>query len=164
MTVINPFEIINQFQEYAPVDVEAVARALGIEINYAHLGSEISGMIERKKGGSYLISINQNDPKTRQRFTLAHELGHFIYHKDKMGDGIDDDRMYRSTNVGKYHNTNIGQREESQANRFAANLLMPWDLINKLQDSGVNSCDAMAERLGVSKQAMCIRLGVSYES
>jgi Zn-dependent peptidase ImmA (M78 family) len=164
MATANPFEVINSFQNTAPVNVEGVSRALGVPVNYANLGNEIAGMIERRKDGSYLISVNANDALTRQRFTIAHELGHFIYHKDKMGDGIDDDKAYRSTNVGKYHNTKIGQKEETQANRFAANLLMPWDLISHLQEQGVTDYKDIADRLGVSRHAMCIRLGIPYEA
>ncbi|MFC7048598.1 ImmA/IrrE family metallo-endopeptidase [Emcibacter nanhaiensis] len=161
--VVNIFSLINEFQDRYPVDVNGLARALGIEVNYAYLGKDVSGMIERTNTGSYRITVNENDPRTRQRFTIAHELGHFIYHKDKMGEGIDDDRMYRSTNVGKYHNTNIGPREETQANKFAASLLMPMDIINQLKSDGINDCGMLADMLDVSKHAMCIRLGEPYE-
>lgn len=161
MTKANIFSFISDFQNSAPVNVDALCKALGIKVNYAHLGADVAGMIEKIKDDVYLISVNANDPITRQRFTIAHELGHYVYHRDKMGDGIDDDRAYRSTNVGKYHNTNIGQREETQANIFAANLLMPWGLISSLQDQGISDPDELASRLGVSKQAMYIRLGLT---
>ena len=156
----NIFSIINGFQERLPVDVDGLCNKLGIEVNYVHLGEEISGMIEKREGDKYIISINASDPRTRQRFTLAHELGHYVYHKDKMGDGIDDDRMYRSTDTGRYHNTRIGAKQETQANQFAANLLMPWSGILHLQDTGVNNYEDLAEALEVSKQAMRIRLGI----
>ena len=162
--VNNVFAVINDFRSRAPVDVDGLAKALGIQVSYAHLSPDISGQIEQKKDGSYLISINASDPKTRQRFTLAHELGHFIYHKDRIGDGIDDDRAYRSTDVGKYHNTEIGTKEETQANQFAANLLMPSELISDLKKQGVEACEDLAKRLEVSQHAMSIRLGVSYQS
>jgi Zn-dependent peptidase ImmA (M78 family) len=161
MVVSNPFEIVNNYTSSIPVDVEACVRAFGVKLNYAHLDAQIAGMVERIKDGSYLITVNVDDPLTRQRFTIAHELGHFIYHRDKMGDGIDDDRMYRSTNVGKHHNTRIGPREETQANQFAASLLMPWTAITRLQSEGVREADAMARRLIVSPQAMRIRLGLT---
>lgn len=157
MTLVNPFAVINRFCEKYPVNVEALAMALGIDVRYVALGKDVSGMIERNKGGKYVISINEDDYETRQRFTLAHELGHFIYHKNKMENGIDDDRAYRSTDVGKYHNTQIGRREEIQANRFAANLLMPANLIRKLQQEEL-SVEDMAQRLEVSPKAMEIRL------
>ena len=159
----NIFSLINDFQNRIPVDVDGLARALNIDVNYAFLQSGISGMIEKKENEKYVISINAQDPRTRQRFTLAHEVGHFIYHKDKMGDGIDDDRAYRSTNIGKYHSTRIGIKEETQANRFAANLLMPWSAIKSLQGEGIDTAEKIAEKLQVSKQAMKIRLGAPLD-
>jgi Zn-dependent peptidase ImmA (M78 family) len=164
MKPTNIFEIINNFRKSAPVDVEGAIKALGIDISYAQLDPNIAGMIERKSNNKYLISVNANDPETRQRFTLAHELGHYIYHRNKMDGGIDDDRMYRSTSAGKYHNTSIGRREEVQANQFAINLLIPWDLISKFQDEGINDYNILAEKFKVSKQAMAILLGVPYKT
>ena len=90
-------------------------------------------------------------------------LGHYIYHRSLIGDGVDDDRAYRSTIVGKYHNTRIGPREETEANRFAADVLMPWGVISELQARGHNEVDELARALGVSEHAMCVRLGVPYE-
>lgn len=53
-------------------------------------------MLERV-GDTFLITVAANDPLTRQRFTLAHELGHYMLHRTLIGDGLDDDRAYRST-------------------------------------------------------------------
>ena len=147
----------------APVDVEAIIRRIGIGLSKAYLNKEIAGMIERTRDNKYHISVNVNDPLTRQRFTMAHELGHYIYHKNLIGEGIDDDKMYRSTEVGKYHNTYIGKHEETQANRFAANLLMPYSLIENLKGQGFENPHQLAEKLIVSPHAMHIRLGVPYE-
>lgn len=120
-------------------------------------------MIERRANDHFLITVNAIDPPTRQRFTTAHELGHYMLHRDRIGDGIADDRAYRSTSSGRYHNTRIGPREETQANTFAANLLMPYELIEKLKADGITTPHALADRLQVSEQAMCIRLNVPYE-
>lgn len=152
----NLFSTIKSFMDKAPVDVEGLTKALGIDLHYAYLDPAISGQIERC-GDRYRITVNANDAKTRQRFTIAHELGHFVYHRPVIGDGVDDDRAYRSTEIGKYHNTNIGPHEESEANRFAAFLLMPEDIVRRLRDENLDA-DTMARRLGVSRQAMNIRL------
>jgi Zn-dependent peptidase ImmA (M78 family) len=155
----NIFNIINIFRNNYPVDVEGLARILGINVVYAELGKEISGMIQREEDGSFTITVNENDPKTRKRFTIAHELGHFIYHKDKIGNGIYDNRMYRS--VPGHSNPLINAQQETQANQFAASLLTPSALIERLQSEGVTDPDELAEKLGVSKQAMRIRLGLA---
>lgn len=157
----NIFDIINRFRESAPVDVERLTRALGLQLNYSSLDKNIAGMIE-KSGNSYLVTVNKKDAETRQRFTIAHELGHYVHHRDKIGDGVADSRMYRNT--GAFDNKRIGATQESQANQFAANLLMPFALISKLQAAGVNTPDELAASLGVSRQAMHIRLEIPYSA
>jgi hypothetical protein len=155
------YEIINRFRRTAPVDVNGIVIALGVGQERAFLPPSISGMIE-KRGNSYLITVSAGDPITRQRFTTAHELGHYMLHRDRIGDGIADDRAYRSTSSGKYHNTRIGPREETQANTFATSVLMPYELIEKLKAEGIGAPGDLAKKLLVSEQAMCIRLGVPY--
>jgi Zn-dependent peptidase ImmA (M78 family) len=119
-------------------------------------------MIERRGDGGYLITVNAIDSLTRQRFTTAHELGHYMLHRDRIGDGIADDRAYRSTSSSKYRNTRIGPRQETQANTFAANVLMPFDLIERLKREGYSTPGELAKRLAVSEQAMSIRLSRSF--
>lgn len=157
------WKIIMAARNHAPVPVESLPEKLGISFRKAYLAEGISGMIERL-GDSFLITVSAIDPHTRQRFTLAHELGHYIVHRHLIGDGIDDDRAYRSTQAGKYHNTLIGPVEETEANKFAANLLMPADVIDaewKKQDAKASKKDrisSMAALFQVSEQAMKIRL------
>jgi Zn-dependent peptidase ImmA (M78 family) len=152
------YEVINRFRRTAPVDVNGLVIALGVMQERAFLPPDISGMIERR-GGGYVITVNALDSITRQRFTTAHELGHYMLHRDRIGDGIADDRAYRSSSSGKYRNTRIGPREETQANAFAANVLMPFDLIERLKKEGYRTPSELAKRLVVSEQAMAIRLG-----
>lgn len=147
-------------QRSAPVDLEGLASDLGLKINYAYLEREISGELVCDNG-SFSININANDPPTRQRFTLAHELGHYVRHRELIGSGLDDDRAYRSTNHGRYFNTRIGPAQETEANKFAANLLMPWHLIEEMQTDGLTRSQ-IAKRLGVSEHAVAIRLGEAY--
>lgn len=163
-------ETIKKHWSVSPVNIEFILNDLGLECDWsADLDPEISGMIEPTDDGRYLISINKNDAPTRKRFTAAHELGHFLYHKDLIGIGVDDNRLYRSTNVGKFNNTNITQKHETQANAFAANILMPKHLIEPLMaeiraggENDRNSViSALANRLNVSVPAMRVRMGYS---
>ncbi len=151
------FSILNKYKYgSAPIDIYKLIVDLGIGIVETILDDDISGTIERKKSGQYLISINSSDSQTRKRFTAAHELGHYIYHREQIDEQcIADNRLYRSTDNSKY-NAHIGKLEETQANQFAANLLMPLHLIKELKESGL-SIDEIATALGVSKQAMKIR-------
>lgn len=158
MTVVT---MIRRAQQSAPVDIIGLANDLGVNVNEAWLADDVSGELVRIDENKYEINVNAAHHLTRKRFTIAHELGHFLYHKDLIGDGLDDDRAYRSTSAGRYHNTRIGPVQETQANQFAANTLMPHTLINSLRAEGL-SRSQMAKRLQVSEHALAIRLGEPY--
>lgn len=141
-----------------PVNIEAVIRGLGVELDKkATLASDISGQIERTNDNNYRVSVNVADNYMRQRFTMAHELGHFLLHKGLIGDGLTDDRAYRSTDVGVYRNPLVGEAEEAAANRVAARVLMPADKVRQ-EAQDYRSVEALAKRFQVSKRAMEIRL------
>jgi Zn-dependent peptidase ImmA (M78 family) len=157
------FDTIREAQQEAPVDVEKLASQLGIKINKLWLDDDMSGSIVRKGDDEFEINVNALHPPTRQRFTIAHELGHFVHHRHLLGDGVNDNRAYRTTSQSAYYNPKIGPKEETEANRFAASLLMPAAKVNELRAGGM-TVDQMAERLKVSKHAMSIRIGVPYEA
>ena len=157
---MNLIDAMRRAQRYAPVDVESLARELGVKVNQSFLDPDISGELVSRGDDLFEINVNARNSPTRQRFTIAHELGHYVYHRDLIGEGLDDDRAYRSTDAGRYHNKDIGPREETEANKFAASLLMPKHLIDQLLNEGL-SVPEMASRLQVSEQAMAIRLGES---
>ena len=154
----NIFDTILTYTSKAPVDVFGLANALGIEVTEKFLDDERSGCIEKGQNG-YIITVNKSHSPARQRFTVAHELGHYIFHGDLIEQGtIKDDKLYRDARVGGIH--------EAQANKFAANLLMPDKLIFKLLASGINTIPELARALKVSEHAMRIRaesLGMSGE-
>jgi Zn-dependent peptidase ImmA (M78 family) len=147
-------------QEHAgpPVNIEGIIRSLGIKLDKrADLDPEISGQCERLDDGTYKISANKSDHYYRQRFTMAHELGHFLYHSHLLQDGVDDNRAYRSTTDGQFYNRLIGKDQETEANQFAASVLMPkqavLDAWGRLQDLA-----SISEEFQVSRPAMRIRL------
>jgi Zn-dependent peptidase ImmA (M78 family) len=153
------FDAINYFKLTAPVDVEGLALALQLKVERQNLSDEICGMIKRKDG-KYIIVVNQNHVITRQRFTIAHEIGHFIYHRPKIGDGVVDNALYRQVSYNGITNNEINAKDEQQANNFAANLLMPRHLIDNIRNQCGGSYDEikLAEKLNVSVQAIKIRL------
>lgn len=158
------FSIITTFKnKEPPIDVYGLIQALEIERIERSLDEGISGTIERESNGKYLIFINCRDSETRKRFTAAHELGHYVYHREHIDkQRIADNRLYRSTNASKY-NTDIGLPEEAHANQFAANLLMPIEQIHKFKEEGLNA-DKMAEKFNVSKAAMKIRYDAIFNN
>jgi len=151
-------EKINYFIRSTPVDVEGLALALNLKVERHNLSDEICGMI-KKADNNYVIVVNQHHIQTRQRLTIAHELGHYIYHKNKIGDGIVDNALYRQTTYSGITNNNINAKDEQQANNFAANLLMPSSSIEKIiKELGKIDANELAKRLNISVRAIEIRL------
>ena len=152
----NIYKTIEDFRQSVPVDVVALCKELDIELSYEDMNDNLSGQIEKKEDGDYKITVNKNDGVTRQRFTIAHEIGHYTLHRVLIGNGITENRMYRSVN-GKFNNTSISNFQETEANSFAAYLLMPDEKIDESIEEGLSPSE-IAERFVVSKQAMDIKL------
>jgi Zn-dependent peptidase ImmA (M78 family) len=126
-----------------------MAQSLGLIVKETlDWGDDISGSIQ-KLGHTFLIKINANHAPTRRRFTLAHEIAHYVLHRDLIGDGITDNALYRSDQPGFI---------ETQANSYAANILMPSKLIRSAWEGGLRTKEAIGERFIVSPQAARIRL------
>ena len=138
-----------------PVDVEGVAKALGISVNYERLDNDVSGLMLVENDVAR-VAINESHHRNRQRFTLAHEIGHLLLHTK--GDRVFvDRRFFRNQWSSK------GElREEIEANAFAASLLMPRSLIEQYLETegGITDTDVfrLATRFEVSEQAMTLRL------
>jgi hypothetical protein len=86
-----PVDVVRSHLDRLPVDLLAIARDLGISVEYNARFDEdptISGSIQsaRDRCGAptYLIRINGSDSVVRKRFTLAHELSHFLLHKEDL--------------------------------------------------------------------------------
>jgi len=165
INIADQWKILVEARRHVPVDVEGLPAKLGIVYEKDLLDPNLSGMLERI-GDTFRITVEDSDSITRRRFTLAHELGHYMLHRDLIGEGLDDNRAYRSEKGSRFYNKLIRRREETEANRFAANLLMPRDSVRREwhnRNKDPNAIPEMAELFGVSKQAMAIRLGVTYE-
>ena len=146
-------EILNKLNiKSIPVQVEEIASKLQIKISRAP-SKDFSGLLIRKDGHA-LIGVNDNEAPVRQRFTIAHELGHFLLHprKDTFVDYRDNKKDIMRTAV------------EKQANMFAAALLMPRTLLEKdfraLIKKGFGEAELMflADKYQVSEDAMKFRL------
>ena len=159
MTTIDPMKVIDRYSRRAPVPIFDILEELNLGPEFRSLADHVSGWIERKDDGRYRIVVNNRHALTRQRFTAAHELAHYIYHRDLLGMGVGDNRAYRAENT-PLPNPNILAKHERQANSVAANILMPRDMIVHLQAQGISDPRSLAERLSVSEDAMRIRLGL----
>ncbi|MBY6163254.1 ImmA/IrrE family metallo-endopeptidase [Mameliella alba] len=150
-------EIVAEFTG-PPVNIEAIIRAVGVDLDKkADLDPEIAGQLQRLEDGSFKISVNKADTYYRQRFTMAHELGHFLMHTHLIGEGVDDSRAYRSSPEGNFFNRSIGRREETQANQFAAKLLLPKSVLLSIAKPGM-TIKEVSRKLQASIPATEIRL------
>jgi Zn-dependent peptidase ImmA (M78 family) len=117
-------KLLNEFAvRHPPVDVLKLARRLGTEVRATPLKGDLSALIYRR-GSRPLIIVNSRDYENRQRFSLAHEVGHLVLHRD---DNVFVDQVLR-----RDKKSSLGvDRKEVEANQFAAALLMPRTWIQK---------------------------------
>ena len=121
-----------------------------------------AGAIHRLPSGSYEIVIRRDDNYCRQRFTFAHELGHYFLHREKLeGSGIVDFYAPDGSSPGRSvvmrrHRTSDAP-EELEANEFAAELLMPEAKVRSLWEY-THHLSVLADMFSVSRSAMAMRL------
>lgn len=139
-------------------DVKKFAKKLKIEVLPKELDDDVAGLFVRIDGRP-IISYNQNQKnKSRERFTIAHELGHFFLHSNK--------NVFVDKNPKVMFRNNASssgeQLQEKEANHFAAALLMPNTLIkneiDKIPNYNSNPIKYLSEQFKVSEQAMTFRL------
>lgn len=127
---------------------ELIGLISDIEIQYLPLDSSISGLLKREND-KWLIVVNLLHHKHRQKFTLGHELAHYVLHKND-SDNFTDTTFFRGLS-----NDNI----ERSANDFASKLLMPETSVRRLIDEqNVRSIEVLSEKFGVSAAAMLYRV------
>ncbi|WP_145129954.1 ImmA/IrrE family metallo-endopeptidase [Pseudomonas sp. URMO17WK12:I11] len=130
-----------------PVDAKAIAQKMGIEVRPAEPGSRESGHYVYRDGAP-LITYNPSETTVRQRFTIAHEIGHHVN-----GD-IDAPR-----DTDRQMSASVRDPREVAANRFAAALLMPAALVkHMIFEEKVTDLKRLANAFGVSTAAMEYRL------
>lgn len=139
----------------APVDVDGLADCLGVDVSYESMEDEVSAMLLVEDGEAHIV-VNDDHHPNRQRFSAAHELGHYELHT------AGEDQLFVDRAFFRNQASSIGvSRQEIEANAFAAALLMPRKLIEEeLPDDDSADIDVfkMAKIFGVSEHAMTIRL------
>lgn len=163
------YELLTKFDVASyPIPIEDLARGLGILVHYEPFDGDLSGILLRDEDRT-IIGINSRHAGVRQRFTVAHELGHFLLHA---GNKVHVDREFRVNFRDATHTTGSAS-EEMEANRFAAALLMPESLMREAfrrktsngfdplgdDDESDEVIQKLAREFKVSNQALLIRLG-----
>ncbi len=130
-----------------------------LEIYFAELEDEDVSGATLYKDEKFIILINIKNHPTRQHFTLGHELGHYFLHKDilRREKGIMDGEDVLDGNVLFRLDNATTQQIETEANAFAASLLMPSNLVYKAW-AATGSIQKTAKIFKVSVVAMSIRL------
>lgn len=150
-------QLIKRYQLEQPIRLGELGTELGLIVKSATLPVGISGEIkpDEDANAGFIIRVNRHEHKNRQRFTLAHELAHYFLHRNEIGNGIQDNVLYRSQ---------LTDKREAEANRLAADILMPWEIIEERlkqykNDDLEERVEKIAAELGVSTTALNIRLG-----
>ena len=142
-----------------PVPLDLVLRYLGLAVQELPMENEVSGVLAIDADGG-TIACNALHPRVRQRFTIAHEIGHFVLHRS-------DDELFIDTGyvVLKRQKAARGaDLREIEANQFATALLMPRDLLeHQIAQLGFDlvdekELDAIARLFEVSRAAMTYRI------
>ena len=130
------------------------------------LEESISGILY-KEGMESIIVVNKNHARVRQRFTIAHEIGHYVLEHHRNGSMfIDLPSRHMSTALFRNSDSSTGEiLQEREANAFAAALLMPKYLVkeeiedlNLSFDQDDKSVEQLAKKFKVSSQSMMFRL------
>lgn len=131
----------------------------------AFINPKIAGFLQTKtKTGKPVIVVNEANSEERQRFTIAHEIGHFLLHSAQ-ATHVDDmdtaDPVFYRDEIS----SQAVQLKEIEANQFAAELLMPQFKLKKdiseLKEKNLGMSEIisqLAEKYMVSQSAMAIRL------
>lgn len=140
------------FAHETPIRVTDIAQNYGLQIKIVDLGayqSDVAGFIDSK---TKTIFVNKNDGVTRQAFTIAHELGHWLMHQNELKSKPDKYAILYRRPLGEPNPDPV----EKQANTFAAALLVPKELLEKYKD--VKDHGKIADIFGVSPEVIGYRL------
>jgi Zn-dependent peptidase ImmA (M78 family) len=144
-----------------PVPINVLARRLGLRVESEVLGDGVSGLLVADNGRG-AIAYNSAHAPVRQRFTVAHEIAHYVLHvrRDQPSQLFIDRHIFRRNE----QSSTGSDVQEVEANRLAAALLMPAELVraeignHSLDLDDENAVSFLAKRFHVSAQAMTNRL------
>lgn len=164
-----PPNLAEKYHGQLPVPVVAIARDLGLSVfETADFADTQSGSI-RKENDAYVIYVNTTNNPERKRFTIAHEIAHFLKHKpylDTIAEHVDTTKQFVGTEgeLRRIDSSTLSPEEqklEQEANKIAGEILMPEDDFRKAWHKS-NSIDTIAKQFLVSPSAATIRAQELY--
>ena len=144
----NSIELIKDFDLFkAPIDLDLLTKHLDIDVKYIDFNDDISGKIKYNHiDDNVIISINKNEYLPRQRFSLAHEIAHYIYDID-----FENNSEIKDSETTLFRN-DIVNPIEKRANKYAEKLLMPKELfINEIDKIKNKLFPTLDNKLGVER-------------
>jgi len=135
-----------------PIELKTILEHLNINLLEYDFPKNISAIL-LKDEDMLVVGVNKNDPPNRQRFSIAHEIGHYIlrHYNDVF---IDTSEIA----TGRFdYSDNSNKAQEQEANHFASELLLPSSLIQK-DFKRFKNVDELARIYKVSKEALWIKL------
>lgn len=153
-------ELLQKHGTKIPVHILTIAQSLGITVRDEEFEEEVSGILIVQESG-HVMGVNSKHPLYRRRFTIAHEIGHFVLHREQSRVFIDGSRTFHRNPESR----KVNQTHEREANLFAAYLLMPEAELRKylerkpLDPKDETALSRMAKYFYVSPEALTIHLG-----
>jgi Zn-dependent peptidase ImmA (M78 family) len=149
--------LIKLYDLEPPIDARALAERLGINVQIRPFEDNLSGLVIAANEEA-VIGVNSNHARVRQRFTIAHEIGHFVLHRSEKTFFVDEASIFF-----RESHSPAEAALEREANAFAAALLMPETAVRELAGDYVDIHDEaairrLAREFAVSPQALMIRL------
>lgn len=129
-----------------PLDVLKLAQSFGINVICIPMQDDVSGSLSSMPDG-WVMKVNALHHPNRQRFTIAHELGHFFRHRGNQTE-FTDYHFFRNAESNPM---------EIEANAFAGELLMPEASFKEMARTFNGSIEALANYFGVSSLAVRVR-------
>lgn len=151
--MLNPYQLAKEIRdltwpsEKLPIDSVTIAEYMGIGVYDLNLPQTVAGTILKEPGQDASIYVNDADSENRKRFTIACEIGHYVFNSEN-GDRQFSYVDYRTSTSG-----NI----EVFSTKFAEELLMPYRQLSKVYTK-TRSISMLAIEFGVSTEIMLNRL------
>ena len=143
-------EELTEIYTAPPIPALEIAERQGVDVVFADFGTtsdKVAGFCDFESGKIY---VNADDMVERQTFTIAHELGHWLLHREFFEANPEEYTIFPRFQTVAEHNP-----YEKEANHFAANLLVPARLLKSVKDASVSS---LASAFAVSRTMMEYRL------
>ena len=152
-------QIQEKYKEVIPVPIVTIAKELGIDVYETdEFKDDLSGSI-KKEGENFAIYVNVNQSPWRKRFTIAHEIGHFLKHREKIDPEHTDTVKQPSPELHREDGVILSAEErkmEQEANEIAADILMPKDAFVREFEKATDIAE-VAKKFGVSASAATVR-------